>query len=205
MTIDHTNDATCAAMRREMVGVTTAHGKAARRDVPNAKTLHKIGWDAYVKANGKGTVASVEAAINAALSAAQCEVSSDSIPSQNAFAGSSGIHPAGELTPLPEGVAEEAPPAIQLANRIKIHLALKDSSPGFHLSDDDLKLISDCLSRSGVQTKPVAWLAEWDGNKAATVNPDTMREWRDKLKRKITPLYTSTVTSADRGGEDGKA
>lgn len=44
---------------------------------------------------------------------AQCDApTSDSNPSQSA-AGSSGTHPVGELTPLPEGAADKAPPAIQ--------------------------------------------------------------------------------------------
>lgn len=37
---------------------------------------------------------------------------------------------------------------LDLAKRIKTHLVLKDSSPGFHLSDDDLALISDSLERA---------------------------------------------------------
>lgn len=38
-----------------------------------------------------------------------------------------------------------------LAQRIKMHLALKDSSPGFHLSDDDLALIADRLTTTAAE------------------------------------------------------
>lgn len=61
-----------------------------------------------------------------------------------------------------------------------------------------LAALAGSVAQAGKEPRPVAWLAEWDGNKAATTNHDTMREWRDKLNRKITRLYASPLSSADQ-------
>jgi len=49
------------------------------------------------------------------------------------------------------------------------------------------KIIADL--RKQLEEEPSAWLAEFDTLISVTAHYETMVEWRDKLKRKVTPLY----------------
>ena len=56
----------------------------------------------------------------------------------------------------------------------------------------DQRMFADGLIAPAIRAleqEPMAWIAEYDGHTATTTDPDTMREWRDRFGRKITPLY----------------
>lgn len=76
-------------------------------------------------------------------------------------------------------VPSRSQPGTELAQRIQTHLALKDSSPGFHLSDDDLTLIAERLA--GPDREALRDLVDivWNEATESTAVPST--KWANKL------------------------
>ena len=74
-----------------------------------------------------------------------------------------------------------SPGSAALAERIKTHLALRDSSPGFHLSDDDLALIAERLvsAPDAVAAEAQEQLAEIERLRAAL---EIIAESSDRLQ-----------------------
>ena len=49
---------------------------------------------------------------------------------------------------------KDSPSRRDLRERLETHRVLKDSSPGFHLSDDDIDIIIDALRRDDAGQPP---------------------------------------------------
>ena len=124
-------------------------------------------------------------------------------PSPKAATGASETHPAGELTPIKEGAADNAPPAIRYSSGIAALADALESADWSNVSIGN-KVMLQCaistlrtISSATGGYEPVAWLAEYDGHVSVTANHDTMSQWKDVLGRKITPLHAIQATGGD--------